>query len=369
MIICAGALGLYVRMTPQWNFDVIVYTGQARIWLGETPEEAHKHVYEDLYAIAPKDGADIITSLSDYREHVMNDVEVFMTQLPIGAVKPLYVLLIASAVKLGANGIGSALAISALAYGGLVLVLLLALVQIVPFSIAMGIGLTLAATPSFLEIGRMPTPDALSVFISFAGIYILLFERMKVIGLALLLLSITARPDTVILCAAVAAWWAYRVHVREGFVFAVLAGVIYKLINWVVGGYSWGVLLTHLWFRRLEGKESVYSDVTVQNYLSVIPRALTGENVLYPSVVTLFGALSLLAWLMSLKFKKELRSERFLLISLWAGLVVHFIAYPMLADRFFIGYYAAISVLAVFMAARAFYLQFEYSSSTVVAPF
>lgn len=350
---CGLCLVWLVSATPEWNFDVVCYAGVARTWLGESPQQAHANVYHDLAAAVSEEAARAITSLSEYREGVAANVDQFMVQLPMYAVKPLYVFPVALAVKAGANSIAAPFWISALSYGCFAVLLLSALSRVARLPLAVAIGVVLLLSPSFLEVGRNPTPDALSTCITFGGLYALIFCRRPLTGAGLLLLSIAARPDNLILCLAVAAWWAWkdRSQVRRAVLGGVLSIVVYAVLNRITNAYSWGVLFTHTYIRRLTDAASVRSDVALSDYFAAFWPALRGANVLYPSVLMLFVLVSLLGILASRR-SVETREAIGLQIALWAALIVHFIAYPMLADRFFTAHYATVTVLTTSLIAR-----------------
>lgn len=348
---CAIALAMFVRATPEWNFDVVCYDGAARIWLGETPSQAHVNVYRELASTAPSAEAHAITSLSEYRETVAASVEAFMVQLPIAAVKPLYVLLVAAVVKFGGNGIAAPFQISAVAYGGFAALVLFSLMRVTSFWPAMIIGLALLLSPPSLEIGRLPTPDALSTCIVFAGLYALVFAGWPRVGAALLLLSIAARLNNLILCLAVASWWWWkdRSTLRPAFFAGALSTVVYLILNRLTGAYSWGVVFTHAYIRRLTDVASVRSDVTWSRYVDTLLPGLAGANVLYPSVISLFAVVSALGFLAVRNGRNRAAdsSAASLLVFLWSAVIVHFVVFPMLADRFFMSDYACITVLIV----------------------
>ena len=351
VLICGMALTTLVWKTPEWNFDVICYDGAARIWLGETPAQAHAHVYAELASTAPAAEAERITSLSEYRQAVAGSVEVFAVQLPMYTVKPLYVLLIAAATRLGGNGIATAFQISAVSYGCLSVLVLVSLMRVVPVWPALGAGLALLLSPPFLEAGRLPTPDALSSFIVFAGLFTFGLTTWQRSGAALLLLSISARPDNVILCLAVASWWGgnKRGSWRQACLGAAASVAVWLALNRLTGTYSWGVLFTHAYIRRLTDPAGLHSDVTWATYLEGLRQGFSGVNVLYPSVLALFVLLSTLGSLAARNRPTSVPDESLLNLRLfvWAALLVHFVAYPMLADRFFVGYYASITVLTM----------------------
>lgn len=351
VLLCSITLATFVRLTPEWNFDVVCYDGVARIWLGETSTQAHANVYRELASTAPLAEARAITSLSEYREIVANSVEAFMVQLPMYSVKPLYGLLVAAIIKLGGNGIAATFQISAVAYGGFAALVLLSLMRVTSFWPATGVGVTLLLSPPFLEVGRLSTPDALSAFMVFAGLYALVFADRPRLGAVLLLLSIAVRPDNLILCLAVASWWWWKDHssFRAASIGGAASMAVWLILNRLIGAYPWGVLFTHTYIRRLTDVTGVRSDVTWNGYLDGLRQGFSGANVLYPSFVLLFVIVTILGF-MAMRGRRNSAAERSTLslqMFLWSALAIHFAAFPMLADRFFVGYYACITVLTV----------------------
>ena len=67
-LLCGVGLAGFVLATPEWNFDAVCCAGAARVWLGESPAQAHASVYKDLQATAPADAVEAIRSLSEYRD-------------------------------------------------------------------------------------------------------------------------------------------------------------------------------------------------------------------------------------------------------------------------------------------------------------
>jgi hypothetical protein len=276
-----------------------------------------------------------------------------MVQLPLAAAKPLYVLLVAAVVKFGGNGIAAPFQISAVAYGCFALLVLLSLERVTSFGPAMSIGLALLLSPPSLEVGRLPTPDALSTCIVFAGLFALVFVGWQRVGAALLLLSIAARPDNLIVCLAVAAWWWWkdRSKLRSAFFTGALSTVVYLSLSRLTGAYSWGVIFNHTYTRRLTDVAGLRSDVTWSTYLDALVTGLSGAQVLYPSVISLFAVVSALG-ILAMRNGRNAAAEcsaASLLVFLWGALLVHFVAYPVLADRYFMSYYACITVLTVSM--------------------
>jgi hypothetical protein len=348
---CGIAVSSFVLATPEWGFDIVCYAGAARTWLGETPAQAHANVYRELELTAPWKEAEAIRSLSEYREGVANSVEQFAVQLPMYTVKPLYVGLVAAGVMLGGNSLTVQFWISAVAYGCFAILLLLALARVASVPVALAMGAALLLSPTFREVGQMPNPDALSALVVFGGFYALILARRPLLGIALLLVSIGVRPNNLLFALAIAVWWAWKDRLQSAQ--AALAGsagvVIYVIVNRVTSAYPWGVLFTHTYLRRLTDVASVRSDVTMSSYLGTLLPGLGGAGVLYPSVMLIFVAISVLAFVVAKRSENPsiAREAMGLQLAIWGAVVLHFLAFPMLADRFFMVHYAAVTVLTL----------------------
>jgi len=229
-----------VLQTPHWNFDVVAYAGAARVWLGQAPEQAHAEVYRELALAAPPEAEEAIRSLSEYREGVAGSVDQFRVQIPMYTNKPLYVGLTAALVGLGADSILAPFWVSAASYGGFALLLLLCLRRVTSRWSSWMIGLPLLLSPAFRHVGQEPTPDALSACILLGGLYALAFGGRVLIGAMLLLLSIAARPDNVILCVAIAGWWWWKAPTQRPLaaIGAFASVVAYMVVNRVTGARS-----------------------------------------------------------------------------------------------------------------------------------
>jgi len=349
-LLVGAALTGFVLATPEWNFDVVCYAGAARIWLGEPPAQAHANVYRELRTTAPPEAVYAIRSLSEYRETVAESVDVFLIQLPMYAVKALYVAIIAAVVKLGGNSISAPFQISAVAYGGFAVLVLLALARVASIRVMFAVGLPLLLSPPFLEVGRLSTPDALSAYIVFGGLYALVFAGKPLTGAGLLLLSIVARPNNIILCVAIASWWWWKDPSRSPWPFlaATLGMLVSLIVTWMTGGYSWGVYFTHAYLRRITDLATVRSEVTVSNYLATLWPALRGANVLYPSFALLFLVITIMGSVTARgTVPAKRRREVGLQVAVWGSLAVQFVIYPMVADRLFVVHYALVSIVTV----------------------
>ena len=120
-------------------------------------------------------------------------------------------------------------------------------------------------------------------------------------------------------------------------------------VGQLTGAYSWGVLFTHTYIRWITDLASARSEVTFSNYLGAFPPALEGANVLHPTIAPIFVAIVALGLVAypRLNGARPGREWLGLQLAIWGAFLVHFVAYPMLWDRFFVVHYAFATVLTV----------------------
>jgi hypothetical protein len=106
-------------------------------------------------------------------------------------------------------------------------------------------------------------------------------------------------------------------------------------------------LFVHTFVRRLITREAfATAHVSGAQYLNVLRRGADGAFTPHPSWFALFALLSVVAWLRR-SIEPGVRQELALVAWLWLAMLGHFLAFPMLADRFFVAGYAGVTVLCV----------------------
>jgi hypothetical protein len=90
-------------MSPEWNFDSVVYVAAAQKDEFKTRDEWHAAAYESVAQVADKPAFRKIIKGSRYRKQLHQNPENFETQLPFYQSKITYVTLIRAMDALGVN--------------------------------------------------------------------------------------------------------------------------------------------------------------------------------------------------------------------------------------------------------------------------
>jgi hypothetical protein len=333
---------------PAWNFDGIGYAGSACRLLGYSDGKAHEKVFEELRRIAPARSLETMVAGSGYRKAIADDANAFGAQLRFYSDKPLYVALIAGAIALGANGVRAAFSISAIAYGLLACIVLLTLARSRSPARSCAFGLAVLLSPPFVETAALATPDMLSALVAFSALVSLSVYHRPRLGIALLSASLLVRPDNILLCIAALGWLSTRRYGRTFLLPGALSmAAAFVAVVLVTRPYSWNVIATHTFVAPMPGPAGMSGVMTPALYFHTIGKALGGGFVLHPSVAPLFIALSIFGWMASAGAVRDRDEPWSLLIGVWAAALVHFLVFPMLADRFFVAHYAIIAVILV----------------------
>jgi hypothetical protein len=107
--------------------------------------------------------------------------------------------------------------------------------------------LVVMCAPFALELARLSTPDALSVFVVLAGLALIYQRGWYWRGMLVLLASLLVRPDNIFWVLPVAAWWAVRRRtgpVPSLLIAGVALAVVVALGKWS-GNYGWATLFEH----------------------------------------------------------------------------------------------------------------------------
>jgi hypothetical protein len=340
---------------PSWNFDALGYAGVAQRWLGATDAEAHQRVYADARAVVPEREFNALRAGSNYRKRVARYVPVFASQLPMYANKPLYAALTTACVAAGVNSVAAPFYLSACCYG--VLAALLAYLLVAGLGARAGwlSAISLAVLPPLLELGRLATPDAMCALLSLVGSWLVVRRRALAVALALLTLATLARPDHVFWCGGLALWWGWsrRRDVRWAAALLLLAMVSMLFGTRVTGALSWAALFNHGFIRVMtSAKQMAEASVTLEQYWVALGRGLRADVVLHPTICPAFACLTAVSWFITRRLRQRpghaLRVANLLLqVVAWATLVVQFLVFPFLADRFFAARYLLVVLLSL----------------------
>jgi hypothetical protein len=353
LLIAATVLFAIAMRSPLWNFDSIGYAGLARHWLGQPDQEVHDGVYRDLERAAPSKLSKDIAAVSEYRRSLASDPVLFAGQLPFYANKPLYVLLIIGVSKSGIDTLRAGFLVSAAAYALLGVTVILWCTATLGWRGGWIFAACLVLSPLVRELGQIATPDALSTALMVAGLYSVVAGQVWKWSAFLWLLSILCRPDQLFLVIALLTWSRSSFPNRRSVTLIVMSAIVAAVISArLTGAYSWSQVFVHTFVRRLTTVEDLKSSsLGMTEYFVAVRRGIEGEFVSHPSVILLFAAASVACRLAATLLRTPRQTQLLQLqTALWIGIAIHFVMFPMLADRFFVGQYLGIAITSASVA-------------------
>lgn len=284
------------------DFDRYIYEAILRSRT-QSPAEIYRTVKHE----SPRAEA---SSILDSPEH--------MAQLePLYAIRPLY---IQAAELLYRAGLKPQLAINLVSAGSL---FLLAFV-LYSFTQSYLYSALLLCFPSVLLAGRIGTPDAFSSVLTVAGIAALIKER-TFYGVLLLMVSIWARTDNLLIVLAFVACLAWQKKIRwpHAGVLCAVAVASVQWINALSGNYGWKVLL-HYSFVGGKYPAQITQGITLFQYAHAAGLGLTSVA---PQLAP-WLLLGLAAWRLGSR-------ERRFLVPVAMACALHFLLFPSREARYF----------------------------------
>jgi hypothetical protein len=198
----------------------------------------------------------------------------------------------------------------------------------------------LLLTPPVLNMGRMVTADPLSTTMVFFALFALARKRDS-LAAGLLVASILARSDNVILAVILLAWmvWRRRIRLSVGGMVAALAVVAAVFVNWIAGVYSWRVIMQHGFVKPVIEPISHPDLITFAGYL----HALAGLRAIPYTFMTIWILVAAAVW----KRLPEGSVFRDLLPLTGLYIVIRLAMFPNFDDRFFVWAYLLAGVALV----------------------
>lgn len=357
------------------NWDMLGYVASIWSFYYESPELLHAAVYESARAaLSTADFAEI-SGKNEYRRVMAKDPELFYLQIPYYQIRVLFLTLIAGLEKAGMDIFfaGRLISSAAGALGAYVLYLSFRKNISPIFWILFPAVYILAGV---LDTAFQYTPDTMA-FLVFALVTYAFLQDKSYLGL-ILVFSVFVRTDLIVLVAIYCAYaflFLPGKRVQTVAVF-ILTAICYLSINSAVGNYGWSAVHYFVFesdMRATDPREFADYTVTVGNYFSAIFKHLP-TMVIYPPLW--FYLLASLSWLilfldLETRFRQQSEHESTspieklltwlekdkaiaLLAISSVYIVAHFVLFPLLETRFFIGPYmiAALCFLSLLSHCR-----------------
>ncbi len=337
------AVNAYVD--PMVDWDMLPYLAIALEFEESDYKVIHERTYDLVRESVSDEGFEKLALREGYRSQMYARPDLFAQQLNFYRIKPLYILLLYSLMKLGMTPPTASVLVSVLscvAISFIVAVWIRRYYRGIEATIFWLLVIVAARVPEFAGLS---SPDALGAFLTMLSLYLLL-ERSKVIlSAAVLILAMFARPDTATLALPLFAYLAFtndkdlKLSFAKAGALAMTALVVYGGISYFADGYSWWTLFWHTFVGKIHAPEQFDTPISLSTYISAFARNISElTSYRFPYIV-------LLAFLTFVTTGAGLiRTSRYAHIVglLLFVFVARFVLFPAIYERFLIAHYLTI---------------------------
>ena len=351
LALCLG-LFVFAIKSPIQNWDMLGYAASVVTIENTDKDYIHKYVYQQYKAYATPEEFKELTETSSYRKTMSQNAEAFNQQIPFYKIRIILVLLVFFLVKLGVNiFVASHLITAAFTCLGILVFydafrkrILPAFWIVIPiFLVGFGI----------VDVARMVTADSIAFLWVALICYTFLNSKWKTFFL-LLATSVLIRTDMIFLIGLFSGYFIlFRPELRLIAITTLLASIgIYLSINSYANNYGWSTVFYYAVISDMEATHPLeYSSigVSIEQYLSAVKsnlakffpsRAISLFAIAIFLQVTIFAASLRRKLSFALVFRGILNHPILLLTTISIlYIIIHYILFPLLFERFFIGYY------------------------------
>lgn len=349
-ILFASGIAILSVMKADYNWDVLPYAGCVIAIETSDANEIHRKTYEIFKESVDSKTYLQLTTGSNYRETLANNADSFNQNLPFYKVKPLYILLMYALYKSGINLFTAPIIISAVFYFFMSILVFIWISKFTENQIHTFLfSALLSFAPFMISFSSSATPDLLSSFLIVLAMFRLLTKKNIYWFLLFMILSILVRPDNIFIFAiltgvltAIDGFSRYRKMLYAGIAIGVLTEII---VNVWSGNYAYSILFQHL-VERSTNPAEMHTTITPGLYLKGLSAwvFIFKYSVVSIQFLILFIAL-FIRYRNAVDPRKDL--EFLVLIALGISIILHYLLFPLMDDRFFIAQYVIIDILFI----------------------
>ena len=347
---------LYCLYSQEHNWDMLGYAASAVSLEDKEPVYIHDYVYRELRHYASDEDFGKLTSGDRYRETMLKDPDAFIQQLPYYKIRIIFVGLIFILMSLGVNVFvaGHIISAAAAALGFIIFFYAYKKITEPIFWVLMPFYFILCGVH---DAGQGVSADTLA-FLWF-GLICYSFINKHWSIFPLLAFSTLIRTDMVVFVALVLCYYfIFRPELRSRtLITAVITAILYICVNKVVGNYGWSTVFYYVFISDMQAThpgEFSKLGISMQQYLATVINNLSlilPENKFWLFVVNVLLQLILFLNLKSDSSNKKEKLKTLaknpvisLTIICCGYIVLHYLLFPALWPRFFIGQYMIASL-------------------------
>lgn len=357
----AGIVIYVSTQYPIYNWDIVPYVGGVLNIDIKDSAALHAMTYQVLLDNIPNADFNRLVAGS-YADAVYLSPEVFQAQLNFYLIKPFYIFSIYLVTLFGPSIVES---IAMISLGATLFSGCLVLYWINRYTnphIAFIFTLLIGLQSRLFDLGRIATPDALSVSVVLLSLFIL-FEKKQIIAAAsLITFAVIIRSNNIIFAVLFLSYFSFFCFKQKRFFEAKfsagllgLAVCLYFAIGGFFQGYSWWTLFYHSFVEKLNIPSQLNVTFSLDLYLSILiqqAQALLVPGLASPSTMLIFILLLGISGLITLKKQNV---QPFLQPCLAVSIMIlinfsaHFILFPGVEqwDRFFTSFYAFSAIMLI----------------------
>lgn len=355
--LCLLFIAVFAFRKPHYNWDMLAY--MAIVIKTEhpeyTPERVHATAYQTALQEIPNESYEYLTDSSNaYRRKMMTDAIAFDNQLPFYAVKPLYTGMICLFHAAGFSLSKSTVLPSIISYLLIGLLLAYWLRSYLSLPAAYISSLLIMSSSTLVSVTRNSTPDCLSALLLFAALYCMVQKFSARLLAICLLLSVLTRIDNIITgfflltfllcCKQPGKQISFRYYLS---LLVFLSIAYFSITTYAISSrHDWSVLYYSEFIHYLNSTHEYHQVFSWHSYL-----ALLYSHIFTALVNTHFSFFAFLV-IALIGIPKSIRYnhpgfDRYFALLLLTIILVRFLLFPDLDDRFNIAFYLTILVLAV----------------------
>ena len=353
----AALLTISANERPGYNWDVLTYVASAKSLDNLSPDQIHAYIYDYVKNEASDEVAEkLLNPAVEYRVAMQADSGLFAQQLPFYKPRVLYIYGINGLQKLGVNPFRASHLISVMAVFTALLIFAALLFGELKIGIS-GVLFPLLLLPLGLYMVAIhSTPDGL-VLLFFAAVALMYCASRTGWLLLLLPVGILIRTDLILLvaCMTAVAVFGDRLNAKGYLLSAATAVAAYLLLNTYFNSYGWSATFYVSFVERVFNPAEAPMDVTLAMYLKVLARSsfVALKTASFMAYVVSCG-LILHYQLRDVFLVENIAAQRLLVLHHTCAVyvIVHFLLFPAVWERFFIGPYGITVALGIYLVTR-----------------
>jgi hypothetical protein len=340
---------IFAYRRPHYNMDMVSYMAIILEMDRHDTTNVHHDVYNILRQEVPNPELGYIINSEGYRESMMNNTAYFYDHLPIYKAKPLYNRLCYFFYKAGFSLTRSTCMPGIISFFLIGMLLLHWLNRIYPSLFSWLAALLLMYSDFMMTMPRISSPDCLSGFFLLAAFYFIVEKYSQPLMFIFFVLATLCRMDNAVTASLMIGglWlfgkkWGRRLPFRNMLLMG--AGILacYIFTCTVAIGGEWGLWYYSTFMKHFNVSYQVRESFSFRDYFELVySKLITGIVYSHFSWFLLFVLMILYDGVRA----RKLSLEQFLALWVLLVILVRFIVFPDISDRFLMSFYLLIAML------------------------